>query len=157
MLKDRTVLRNTLAVICGLAVALVFMTFAITYVATSYGWDVDGLIFDEWRHVLKHFARLSEANQERGFFWSLLISSGIGAMIGGTIAAILVKRAKLAYAMLIGFILLIIGMLDIIFTPYHPFWYELALLPILFFFSWLGGKVVVIIYKKFFRKPKVVE
>ncbi len=154
-MKDKTVLRNVLAVIIGLAFALVFMTTAITSVATAYGWEVDGLIFDEWRHVIKHFARLSEASHERGFFWSLLISSGLGSMIGGTITAIIVKRAKLAYAMLIGFILLIIGLLDVVFTPYHPFWYEVTLLPILFFFSWLGGKIVVIIYKKFFRKPKV--
>ncbi|ADX68148.1 MULTISPECIES: hypothetical protein [Weeksella] len=156
MIKDRTILRNAIAVIIGLVVALVFITTAITFVATSYGWEVDGLIFDEWRHVVKNFARLSEANQERGFFWSLLISAGIGSMIGGTVTAVLVKRAKLAYAMLIGFILLLIGLLDIIFTPYHPFWYEIILLPVLFFFSWLGGKVVVVIYKKFFRYQKVL-
>lgn len=155
MVKHNSVVRNTIAVITGLVLALAFMTFAITYVATSYGWQVDGLIFDEWRHVLKHFSKLSAVNQERGFFWSLLLSSGIGAMIGGTVTAIIVERAKLAYAMLIGFILLLVGLLDVIFTPYHPFWYEILLLPILFFFSWLGGKVVVIIYKKFFRNSKV--
>ena len=54
--------------------------------------------FQQWRKVL-------QSVEHRPFFFvALLISSGIAATVGGVVTAIIVKYAKVAYAILIGFI-----------------------------------------------------
>ena len=87
------------------------------------------------------------------FFVALLISSGIGATVGGVVTAILVKYAKVAYAILIGFILLFIAMLDIIIFPYHPTFYKILIFLTFFPCAWMGGKITEIIYER--KKKKL--
>ncbi|MBP8085105.1 MAG: hypothetical protein KAY28_03045, partial [Cloacibacterium sp.] len=90
--------------------------------------------------------------EDSGFFWTLLFSSGIGATIGGVVTAVIVKYAKVAYAILIGFIMLFIAMLDIIIFPYHPTFYKILIFIIYFPFSWIGGKIVEVIFERKKRK-----
>ncbi len=151
MFKDRTVFMNTIAVIVGLAVTYTVVHFGMIVNAHQLGWDQQ--VFPEWRYVIKHFSRAPHQIKLQ-FFSLMLITSGLAALLGGITTAILVKRAKQAYAMFIGFILLLIAFGDIVFTPYHPTWYEVAICPVLFLFSWIGGLLVDLIYKKFFRKEK---
>ncbi len=75
------------------------------------------------------------------FFVALLVSSGIGAMIGGVVTALVVKYAKVAYAILIGFILLFIAMLDVIIFPFHPTFYKISIFSYIFsiFMDWGQG------------------
>ena len=97
----------------------------------------------------KHWwALLKSVENKPGFFWTLLLSSGFGATIGGVTTAIIVKYAKVAYAILIGFILLFIAMLDIIVFPYHPTFYKILIFIVYFPFAWLGGKIVEVIYER---------
>jgi predicted MFS family arabinose efflux permease len=70
----------------------------------------------------------------------LLFSSGIGATIGGVVTAVIVKYAKVAYAILIGFMMLFIAMLDIIIFPYHPTFYKILIFIIYFPFLGLAEK-----------------
>ena len=153
MLKDKNFLRNTLAVILGLLVVYLIINSAITLNAHRLGWD-DEAVFPEWRHIIKFFTRGNGKEFELDFFGMMLLSSGISALCGGIVTALIVKRAKQAYSMLIGFILLIVAFGDVIITPYHPTWYEILICPVLFLFSWIGGLIIDIIYKKFFRKQK---
>ncbi len=153
MLKDKNFLRNTLAVILGLLVVYLIINSAITLNAHRLGWD-DEAVFPEWRHIIKFFTRGDGKEFELDFFGMMLLSSGISALCGGIVTALIVKRAKQAYSMLIGFILLIVAFGDVIITPYHPTWYEILICPVLFLFSWIGGLIIDIIYKKFFRKQK---
>jgi hypothetical protein len=61
--------------------------------------------------------------------------------------AIIVKYAKVAYAILIGFIMLFIAMLDVIIFPYHPTFYKISIF--LTFFRFRGsGKIVEVIYER---------
>jgi hypothetical protein len=60
----------------------------------------------------------------------------------------IVRYAKVAYALLIGFILLFLAMLDIIIFPYHPTFYKIGIFLTFFPFSWVGGKIVSVIYDK---------
>lgn len=153
MLKDKNFLRNTLAVIFGLLVVYLIINSAITLNAHRLGWD-DEAVFPEWRHIIKHFSRGEGKQFEVDFFGMMLLASGISALCGGIVTALIVKRAKQAYSMLIGFILLIVAFGDVVITPYHPTWYEILICPVLFLFSWIGGLIIDIIYKKFFRKQK---
>lgn len=153
MLKDRNFLQNTIAVLLGLLVVYLIINMGITYNAYKLGWE-DETVFPEWRHIIKYFSRGNGKPYEVQFFGMMLLSSGIAALSGGIVTAILVKRAKQAYSMLIGFIILLVAFGDVIITPYHPTWYEIAICPVLFTFSWIGGLIIDIIYKKFFRKKK---
>lgn len=94
-------------------------------------------MYEHWNRVIRYAARTPKVRDE--FFLMLLFSCGIGSMVGGLITAMIVIRAKKAYAILVGFILFLIALGDIIFTPNHPTWYELSIMPVFFFFSWLGG------------------
>ncbi|MDO4225652.1 MAG: hypothetical protein Q4C75_07150, partial [Bergeyella zoohelcum] len=85
---------------------------------------------------------------DNGFFLWLLFLSGVSASLGGVATAVIVKQAKVAYAILIGFILLFIAMLDIIIFPYHPTFYKICIFLTFFPFSWVGGKITEIIYEK---------
>ena len=135
-------LRNTLGVVLGLGVALVIISLGIR-IDTSWAQSYEGLSpFEHWEKVL------SSVEQKPGFFWTLLFSSGVGATIGGVVTAIIVKYAKVAYAILIGFMMLFIAMLDIIIFPYHPTFYKILIFIIYFPFSWIGGKIVEIIYER---------
>lgn len=90
-------------------------------------------------------------------FWVfLLFLSGIGASVGGVATAMIVKYAKVAYAILIGFILLFCAMLDIIIFPYHPTFYKISIFLTFFPFAWLGGKITEVIYERN-RKRKIAE
>lgn len=153
MLKDKTILRNVIGVLLGLTVVYLIINAGITVNAYKLGWD-DEAVFPEWRHIIKYFSKGNGKQFEVNFFGMMLLSSGIAALCGGVVTALIVKRAKQAYSMLIGFILLLVAFGDVIFTPYHPTWYEIAICPVLFLFSWIGGLIIDIIYKQFFRKKK---
>jgi len=152
MLKDKTVLRNTIAVIVGLVIIYAIIQFGLIYNANRLQWD--DKIFPEWRHVIKYFSQGEGKKYEVQFFGSMLAISGIAALVGGVITALVVKRAKQAYTMFVGFIVFIVALGDVLFTPYHPTWYEIAICPVLFFSSWIGGLIVDLIYKKFLKKHK---
>ncbi len=144
-----TFLRNFLAVILGLAVALVIITFGITLNDNWIEYDYSRFPYEHWNRVIKYAARTPEVRDE--FFLMLLLSEGIGAIFGGLVTALIVPRAKKAYAVFVGFILFLIAMGDVIFTPNHPTWYELSILPVLFFSSWLGGLITDLLSKKLVR------
>lgn len=134
-------IRNIFGVSIGILVALAIVTFAINIDPNWIEYE-GGFIFKHWQKVVK------SARDE--FFIALLISEGVGSMIGGIVTALIVKEAKTAYAMLIGFLLFIAALFDIIFTTDHPTFYEIGIFFVFFPFSWLGGKIVDLIYKNWF-------
>jgi hypothetical protein len=138
-------LRNTFAVIIGLAVAGFIITLGIRL---NPSWiNYDRLTpFQQWDSLLK------SVQHKPYFFVVLLISTGVASTVGGVITAIIVKYAKVAYAILIGFILLFIAMLDIIIFPYHPTFYKITIFLTFFPFAWMGGKITEVIYE---RKKKL--
>lgn len=140
------ILRNSFGVILGLAAALAIIMLGITLDKNWIEYDYIRFPYEHWNRVIKHAARSEEVRNE--FFAVLLFSCGIGAMVGGLITAIIVKRAKKAYAAFVGFILFLIALGDVIFTPHHPTWYELSIMPVFFFFSWLGGLLTDVVTKK---------
>jgi len=141
-----TILRNFFAVLLGLAVAMAIITFGITLNDNWIEYDYSRFPYEHWNRVIKYAARTPEIRDE--FFLALLFSNGVGAIFGGLVTAIIVPKAKKAYAVFVGFILFLIALGDVIFTAYHPTWYEVSILPVLFFFSWLGGLVTDLVSKK---------
>lgn len=141
-------LRNLFAVLLGLGVAMVIITFGITLNDNWIEYDYSKFPYEHWNRVIEYAARTPEIRD--GFFIALLTSCGVGAIFGGLVTAALVKTAKKAYATFVGFILFIIALLDVVFTPHHPTWYELSIMPVLFFFSWLGGLLTDLVSKKVF-------
>ena len=131
-------LRNTFAVIIGLAVAALIITLGIRLNSSWITYE-DFTPFQRWETLLK------SVEHKPYFFVALLISSGIAATVGGVVTAIVVKYAKVAYAILIGFILLFIAMLDIIVFPYHPTFYKILIFLTFFPFAWMGGKITEVI------------
>ena len=139
-------LRNTFAVLVGLAVAGILISLGVR-LNSSWITYQEYAPFKHWKYLLQSM------EHKPYFFVALLISSGIGATVGGVVTAILVKYAKVAYAILIGFILLFIAMLDIIIFPYHPTFYKILIFLTFFPCAWMGGKITEIIYER--KKKKL--
>lgn len=133
-------IRNTIAVISGLAVAIALILLAIT---ANKSWfdELSGVELEPMSEVLIYWKSVVK-QAPTGFFVSLLFSYGIGSMIGGVVTALMVKRAKQAYAMFIGFILFALAITDILWVEGHPTWYNICIFFVFFPFSWLGGKIV---------------
>ena len=134
-------LRNIFAILVGLAIAGLVITFGVR-INTEWITYEKFSVFQSWGKFLK-----SVQNDDE-FFLFLLFLSGLATTLGGVATAIIVKYAKVAYAILIGFVVLFIAMLDIIIFPYHPTFYKISIFLTLFPFSWLGGKIVEVIYKR---------
>ncbi len=134
-------IRNTIAVIVGLVIAGLIITLGIR-------------MFPQWVTFeafapFEHWQKFLQSMQKDGaFFGFLLFISGLGTTIGGVATAIIVKYAKVAYAILIGFIMLFLAMLDVIIFPYHPTFYKVSIFLTFFPFSWIGGKIVEVIYER---------
>lgn len=127
-------IRNTLAVISGLLVAITVITLSVMINSYWIPYNYKGLPIEYWRSIVR--------TAKGEFFIALLISSGIGSLLGGIVCALLVKTAKTAYAMLIGFILLLIAIISVFTFKGHPTWYIISMFFIFFPFSWLGAKIV---------------
>ena len=143
-------LRNTFAVIIGLAVAALIITLGIKLNSSWITYE-DFTPFKRWETLLK------SVEHKPYFFVALLISSGIAATVGGVVTAIVVKYAKVAYAILIGFILLFIAMLDIIIFPYHPTFYKILIFLTFFPFAWIGGKITEVIYERKKKNTRKIQ
>ncbi|WP_294274326.1 hypothetical protein [uncultured Chryseobacterium sp.] len=134
-------IRNTFAILVGLGIAALTITLGIRVFPQWVTFDAFAP-FEHWQHFLESM------QGEDAFFGFLLFISGLGTTIGGVATAIIVKYAKVAYAILIGFIMLFIAMLDVIIFPYHPTFYKISIFLTFFPFSWIGGKIVEVIYEK---------
>ena len=134
-------LRNTFGVLVGLAVAALIISIGVRLNPSWINYE-EIAPFQRWEKVLK------SVEHKPYFFVALLISSGIAATIGGVVTAIIVKYAKVAYAILIGFIMLFVAMVDIIIFPHHPTFYKILIFLIYFPFAWIGGKIVEVLYNK---------
>lgn len=141
--------RNTLGVLIGLAVASLIITLGVR-LNPSWITYSEFAPFQHWEELLK------SVEHRPYFFVVLLISSGLASTVGGVVTALIVPYAKVAYAILIGFILLFVAMLDIIIFPYHPTFYKIIIFLIFFPFSWIGGKIIEVIYERK-RKRKHAE
>ncbi len=134
-------LRNTFGVLLGLTVALVIITLGIRL---NPEWVTYKQLapFSHWDTLLR------TVEHKPFFFVALLFSSGVASTVGGIVAALIVKHAKVAYALLIGFILLFVALLDIIVYPYHPTFYKITIFLVFFPFAWVGGKFVEIFFDR---------
>lgn len=130
-------LRNVLAVSLGtiMGVAIILGGMGI---AKEWFTEIRSTPFQEWQEVL-NFAPFE-------FFVAILVSYGIGAMLGGLSAAFFVRTAKQAYTLLIGLILFLLAGIHV-FSYTLPFWFEASTFCVFFPFSWLGGKLVKFIQK----------
>ena len=142
-------LRNTIGVLAGLTVAALIITLGVKI-------DSDWITYKEFA-PFEHWERLLQSVQKKdSFFIALLFFGGLGVTFGGVVTAMIVKYAKVAYAILIGFIMLFIAMLDIIIYPYHPVFYKISIFLIFFPFSWIGGKITEVIYKRREKRKKTL-
>lgn len=143
-------IRNTVAVLVGLAVAFLIITLGIRLNPAWITYD-NFTPYQQWETLLK------SVEHKPYFFVALLVSAGIASTVGGVVAAMIVKYAKVAYAILIGFILLFIAMLDVIIFPYHPTFYKISIFLVFFPFAWMGGKITEIIYERKKRRARRVS
>lgn len=141
-------LRNTFGVFVGLAVAGLIISLGIRINPEWITYEYFSP-FRNWENFLISMER------NNAFFAFLLFLSGVSASVGGVATALIVKYAKVAYAILIGFILLFIAVLDIVIFPHHPTFYKICIFLTFFPFSWIGGKITEVIYKRKRRKLRV--
>ncbi|WP_426476934.1 hypothetical protein ACP3T3_16675 [Chryseobacterium sp. CBSDS_008] len=134
-------IRNTIAVLVGLGIAGLIITLGIRAFPQWVTFEAFAP-FEHWQRFL------FSMKDDHAFFGFLLFISGLGTTVGGVATAIIVKYAKVAYAILIGFIMLFIAMLDVIIFPYHPTFYKISIFLTFFPFSWIGGKIVEVIYER---------
>ena len=134
-------LRNIFAILVGLAIAGLVITFGVRI-------NAEWITYEKFSPLQNWGKYLRSVKNDEGFFFYLLFLTGLSTTLGGVATAIIVKHAKVAYAILIGFVMLFIAMLDIIIFPYHPTFYKISIFVTIFPFSWLGGKIVEVIYKR---------
>ena len=134
-------LRNTLGVFVGLLVSGIVISLGIRLNSEWVTYEHFSP-FQNWENFLE------TRKGDTGFFAYLLFLSGISAIVGGVTTAIIVKYAKVAYALLIGLILLFFAMLDIIIFPHHPTFYKICIFLTFFPFSWVGGKITEVLYNR---------
>ena len=139
--------RNTLGVLAGLTVAALIITLGIKIDSSWITYD-EFAPFEHWETLLR------SVHKKDSFFIALLFFGGLGVTFGGVVTAMIVKYAKVAYAILIGFIMLFIAMLDIIIYPYHPVFYKISIFLVFFPFSWIGGKITEVIYERRKKREK---
>ncbi len=139
-------IRNTVAVLLGLLVAITVITFSVMINSYWIPYDYKGLPIEHWRSVV--------GTAKGEFFIALLISSGVGSLLGGVVCALIVKTAKKAYAMLIGFILLLAAIAFVLIIKGHPTWYIISMFFIFFPFSWLGAQIVEWLQRKVIKNKK---
>lgn len=142
-------LRNTFAVLVGLGIAGLIITLGIRVFPQWVTFEAFAP-FEHWQKFLQSMEK------DGAFFGFLLFISGLGTTVGGVATAIIVKYAKVAYAILIGFIMLFLAMLDVIVFPYHPTFYKVSIFLTFFPFSWIGGKIVEVIYERK-KKRRIAE
>lgn len=142
-------IRNTIAVLLGLGIAGLIITLGIRVFPQWITFEAFAP-FEHWQRFLYSM------RGDNAFFGFLLFISGLGSTIGGVATALIVKYAKVAYAILIGFIMLFIAMLDVIVFPYHPTFYKISIFLTFFPFSWIGGKIVEVIYERN-KKKRIAE
>lgn len=142
-------LRNTFAVLIGLGIAGLIITLGIRAFPQWVTFEAFAP-FEHWQRFLENM------KDNDTFFGFLLFISGLGTTVGGVATALIVKYAKVAYAILIGFIMLFIAMLDVIIFPYHPTFYKISIFLTFFPFSWIGGKIVEVIYERN-KKRKIAD
>ncbi len=140
-------LRNCIGVIVGLAIAGLIISLGVRLNPEWVNYDYFSP-FQTWEKFLK------SVQHDEQFYVFLLFISGIAASVGGVVTAIIVKYAKVAYAILIGFILLFIAMLDVIIFPYHPTFYKICIFLTFFPFAWIGGKITEVIYERKKKKER---
>lgn len=140
-------LRNSIGVIVGLAIAGLIISLGVRLNPEWVNYDYFSP-FQTWEKFLK------SVQHDEQFYVFLLFISGIAASVGGVVTAIIVKYAKVAYAILIGFILLFIAMLDVIIFPYHPTFYKICIFLTFFPFAWIGGKITEVIYERKKKKER---
>ncbi len=134
-------IRNIIGVTAGLLVAGLIITLGIRM-------NPKWVTFQAFS-PFKHWANFLRSMQhDEGFFWFLLFISGLSTTVGGVVTATIVKYGKAAYAILIGFIMLFIAVLDVVVFPYHPTFYKVLIFLTFFPFSWIGGKITEVMYKR---------
>ena len=134
-------LRNTLGVTLGLAAAGLIISLGIRL-------NPEWITYDHFSPFQNWEKFLEARKNDTRFFAFLLFLTGVASTVGGVVTAIVVKYAKVAYAILIGFILLFITMLDIIIYPYHPTFFKICIFLTFFPFAWMGGKITEVIYDR---------
>lgn len=143
-------LRNTVGVLFGLVAAWLIISLGIRV-------NPEWVTYDKFSPFYSWEKFLASHKADDKFFGFLLFLSGISATVGGVITAIIVKYAKVAYAILIGFILLFVAMLDIIIFPYHPTFYKILIFLTFFPFSWIGGKIIEVIFDRKKKQQKAAS
>lgn len=143
------VLRNIFAILVGIAIAGLVITFGVRI-------NTEWITYERFSPFQNWGAFLKSVEKDEGFFLYLLFLSGLSTTLGGVATAIIVKYAKVAYAILIGFVMLFLAMLDIIIFPYHPTFYKICIFLTFFPFSWMGGKIVDIIYKRKNKRQEIL-
>lgn len=142
--------RNLFGLLAGLLVASLIISLGIRI-------DSDWVNYEQFTPYENWETLLKSVQYKDSFFVALLFFGGIGVSLGGVVTAMIVKYAKVAYAILIGFIMLFIAMLDIILYPYHPVFYKISIFLIFFPFSWIGGKITEVIYEKRKKRFKKLQ
>lgn len=133
-------IRNTIAFLAGLLIALTIITFSVMINDYWITYNYKGIPLEHWRSVV--------GTAKGEFFLALIIASGVASIFGGVVCALIVKKAKSAYAMLIGFVLLLLAITDIILIKGHPTWYKVSIFFVFFPCSWLGAELVDWIERK---------
>lgn len=134
------IIRNFGGILIGLLIALTIITIGITI---DHRWftHITKHDINSWDLVYKHWSCILKETREE-FFVGLFVSSSIGSFVGGIATALIVKKAKAAYSMVVGLILLFIASGELVLIANHPLWYKFTFWLAFFPFSWLGSKII---------------
>ncbi|WP_185861061.1 hypothetical protein [Blattabacterium cuenoti] len=130
--------RNVLSISIGILISIIEIFYAIKIVK-KYFEKIRLIPLKQFKYIL------IKAPTE--FFIFLIFIYAFSALLGGLITAFFSKNAKKAYAILTGFILFIMILFHMFFYPF-PLWFKIIILPIFFFFSYIGGNFIELLQRK---------
>ena len=128
-------IRNTLAVIIGLAVGMIFNT-GMVLLNTELHPMPDGVDFNDAEGKSAYIAALPSMG------WLLIVVAHVGqAFIGGLLAAAIGRSASMVVAMIVGVISMLLGIANLMSMPL-PAWVWIEM-PLYLLAAWFAARIVL--------------
>ena len=128
-------IRNTLAVIIGLAVGMIFNT-GMVLLNTELHPMPDGVDFNDAEGMSAYIAALPSMG------WLLIVVAHVGqAFIGGLLAAAIGQSASMVVAMIVGVISMLLGIANLMSMPL-PAWVWIEM-PLYLLAAWFAARIVL--------------
>lgn len=131
----KTTLRNILGVVAGVLVGAVVI-FAVQFAGHQI-YPVAGSLDMNDKEAMAAFM----ASLPVGALLIVIAAYAAGSFVGGGLAALICRGARIRHALVVGVVLLLSGVMNLVAIP-HPVWFSILTVLVFLPAAWLGGRMV---------------